>query len=321
MKKYDVVAMGELLMDFTDYGNSEQGNPVFEANPGGAPCNVLALLTKYGRSCAFIGKVGNDIFGRMLINVLDETGIEHDGLVVDPYFNTTLAFVKNFENGDRDFSFFRNPSADMMLRAEEVLYRQIPDSRIFHFGSLSMTHPAVCEATQKALACAKENNLIISFDPNLREKLWTNLSDAKKWIAYGFSMCDILKISDNEIAFMTGTDDFDAGAAAIMGRYPNIRLLNVTAGTNGSFAYYQGEKVYVPAYLLGGTVDTTGAGDTFCGSVLNYILDHDLSSLTETELTEMLQLANAAAYLVTTKKGGIRSMPSPAEVSKIVNRV
>ena len=296
MKKYDVIALGELLIDFTDYGISEQTNPVFEANPGGAPCNVLALLKKYDRSCAFIGKIGEDLFGKMLTDILDEIGIDHKGLIVDPYYNTTLAFVKNFENGDREFSFYRHPGADMMLKASEVAYDLIRQAEIFHFGTLSMTDETVREATIQAIALAKEQGLLIS----------------------GLGQCDVLKISDNEIEFMTDTSDFDEGVQILMDQYPNIRLLNLTAGADGSYSYYQGKKVFVPSYLLGGTVDTTGAGDTFCGSVLNYLLEHDVDHLTEEQLIEMLRISNAAAYLVTTKKGAIRSMPNPDEVEKIV---
>lgn len=320
MKKYDVIALGELLIDFTDYGNSEQGNPVFEANPGGAPCNVLAILKKFGKSCAFIGKVGNDVFGKMLTEVLDEVGIHHEGLVVDAYYNTTLAFVKNFENGDREFSFYRHPGADMMLNEEEIPCQHIADAKIFHFGTLSMTDETVRKATKKAVGIAKENGLLISFDPNLRIPLWNCPEDAKEQISYGMAQCDVLKISDNEIEFMMGTDDFDKGAAILLEQYPNIRLLNVTAGTGGSYSYYQGRKVYVPSYLLGGTIDTTGAGDTFGGCILNFLLEHDISCLTDEELTQMLQTANAAAYLVTTKKGAIRSMPNPEEVYDVIKR-
>ena len=321
MEKYDVIALGELLIDFTDYGSSRQGNPVFEANPGGAPCNVLAILKKFGKSCAFIGKVGNDLFGRMLTDTLDQVGINHDSLVVDSYYNTTLAFVKNFENGDREFSFYRHPGADMMLRRQEINLEQIKNTKIFHFGTLSMTDEEVREATKIAIACAKESGLLISFDPNLRPPLWNSLEDAKEQITYGLSQCDILKISDNEIEFMTGTSDFDEGADLLMRQYPNIRLLNVTAGAEGSYSYYKGQKIFVPSFLLGGTVDTTGAGDTFGGCVLNYILEHDIDHLTNSELTEMLQIANAAAYLVTTKKGAICSMPELDEVKHLVERI
>lgn len=318
MKKYDVVAIGELLIDFTDCGESERANPIFEANPGGAPCNVLAMLKKYGRSCAFIGKIGNDLFGKMLISVLDNIGIDHKGLIVDDFHNTTLAFVKNDGNGDREFSFYRNPGADMMLRKDEIDYDQIKQSKIFHFGSLSMTNEGVKLATKKAIECAKINKLMISYDPNLRPLLWKSMDEAREQILYGLSKCDVLKISDNEIEFVTGTSDFDKGAKFIMNKFPNIRLLNLTAGEHGSYSYYKNMKAYMPSYLLGGTVDTTGAGDTFCGSSLNYLLDHDLEKLTCDNLRDMLRISNAAAYLVTTQKGAIKSMPSPDEVKGVI---
>lgn len=318
MKKYDVVAMGELLIDFTDCGESERANPIFEANPGGAPCNVLAMLKKYGRSCAFIGKIGNDLFGKMLISVLDNIGIDHKGLIVDDFHNTTLAFVKNDGNGDREFSFYRNPGADMMLRTDEIDYDQIKQSKIFHFGSLSMTNEGVKLATKKAIECAKINKLMISYDPNLRPLLWKSMDEAREQILYGLSKCDVLKISDDEIEFVTGTSNFDKGAKFIMNKFPNIRLLNLTAGEHGSYSYYKNMKAYMPSYLLGGTVDTTGAGDTFCGSSLNYLLDHDLEKLTCDNLRDMLRISNAAAYLVTTQKGAIKSMPSPDEVKGVI---
>lgn len=318
MKKYDVVAMGELLIDFTYCGESKKFNPIFEANPGGAPCNVLAMLKKYGRSCTFIGKIGNDLFGKMLISVLDNIGIDYKGLIVDDFYNTTLAFVKNDDNGDREFSFYRNPGADMMLRTDEIDYDEIKQSKIFHFGSLSMTDEGVRLATKKAIECAKINKLMISYDPNLRPLLWKSMDEAREQILYGLSKCDVLKISDNELEFVTGTSNFDRGVKFIMKKFPNIRLLNLTAGEHGSYSYYKNVKAYMPSYLLGGTVDTTGAGDTFCGSTLNYLLDHDLERLTYDNLRDMLRISNAAAYLVTTQKGAIRSMPSPDEVKEVV---
>ena len=226
MKKYDVIALGELLIDFTDYGISEQTNPVFEANPGGAPCNVLALLKKYDRSCAFIGKIGEDLFGKMLTDILDEIGIDHKGLIVDPYYNTTLAFVKNFENGDREFSFYRHPGADMMLKASEVAYDLIRQAEIFHFGTLSMTHEGVREATKEAIRIAEESGAIISFDPNLRPPLWNSLDEAKEQVLYGLGHCQILKISDNEIQWLTGEEDYTAGVNWIRERsvsYTHLR--------------------------------------------------------------------------------------------------
>ena len=319
MKKYDVIALGELLIDYTDNGISAQGNPLFEANPGGAPCNVLAMLRKLDKNCAFVGKVGNDIFGHQLRSVVQAAGINADSLVMDNDVRTTLAIVKNYPNGDRDFSFYRNPGADMMLREEELPLDDIANCRIFHFGTLSMTHEGVRKATIKALDTAKENGALISFDPNLRPPLWQSLEDARVQIAYGLSRCDILKIADNEIEFMTGETDFDKGVAILQAKYPNIKLLNVTAGAEGSYSYSFGHRVFVPSFRLGGTIDTTGAGDTFCASVLNYVLEHGIENLSEKQLIDMLRFSNAAAYLVTTKKGAIRSMPDKADVEAILS--
>ena len=320
MKKYDVVALGELLIDFTDNGLSSQGNPVFEANPGGAPCNVLAMLRKLGKNVAFVGKVGCDGFGKQLHNVVKETGICTEGLCWDEYVHTTLAVVHTLPGGDRDFSFYRNPGADMTLTEEDLPLDMIADCRIFHFGTLSMTHAGVRKATLAAIRVAKENGALISFDPNLRPPLWDSLDEAAEQIHVGLQLCDILKIADNEIEFMTGETDFDKGAAILRERYPNIKILNVTAGAEGSYSYSCGHRVFVPSFKLGGTIETTGAGDTFCASVLNFALENGVENLSEDQLKEMLRFANAAAYLVTTKKGAIRSMPEKAEVEAILAR-
>ena len=319
MKRYDVVALGELLIDFTENGISSQGNPVFEANPGGAPCNVLAMLRKLGKRCAFIGKVGEDMFGQQLKTVAEQAGIDMSALLMDRDVHTTLAFVKTFPNGDRDFSFYRNPGADMMLREDELPLEMIRSARIFHFGTLSMTHENVRAATKTAVLTAKKADAIISFDPNLRPPLWNSLEEAREQMAWGLSQCDVLKISDNEIEFLTGSDDFDKGVDAIWKQWPGIRLIDVTAGPGGSYAYVRGNRVFVPGFLLGGTIETTGAGDTFCASVLNFILEHGLDSLNGEDLKEMLRFANAAAYLVTTKKGAIRSMPERTQVETLLS--
>ena len=316
-KRFDVVALGELLVDFTDNGLSEQGNTLFEANPGGAPCNVLAMLKKLDRSCAFVGKVGDDLFGRRLRAVAEEAGICMDYLAVDRKRRTTLAFVEKLANGDRDFSFYRNPGADMCLTEEDLPLEVLADCRVFHFGTLSMTHEGVRRATRKAIDHAKEGGALISFDPNLRPPLWDSLEHAREQISYGLGHCDILKIADNELEFMTGETDFDKGAAILRERYPNIRLLNVTAGPEGSCSYYDRLRVFRPALKLGGTIETTGAGDTFCACVLNFVLERGLEGLTEKDLGDMLSFANAAAYLVTTRKGAIRSMPEREQVEEL----
>ena len=318
---FDVVALGELLVDFTENGKTNQGNSLFEACPGGAPCNVLAMLQKLGKRCAFVGKVGDDLFGKMLKNVVEAAGIDTRGLKMDPNIPTTLAFVQTAPDGDRDFSFYRKPGADMMLTAQELPIELIQSARIFHFGTLSMTHEGVRQATFAALECAKEAGCLISFDPNLRPPLWENLEQARAAIAYGLYQCNILKIADNELKFMTGEQDFYKGAAKLQAQFPNIQVLNVTAGAGGSYSFYGSEQpVFVPACSLGGVIETTGAGDTFCASVLGYILDHGIQNLTEDNRREMLTFANTAAYIVTTRKGAIRAMPERAEVYALMGK-
>ena len=319
MKKYfDVLALGELLIDFTENGMSEQGNPLMEANPGGAPCNVLAMLQKLGWKTAFVGKVGADMFGRQLREAAEKAGICMDYLAEDHQVNTTLAFVQTFSNGDRDFSFYRNPGADMMLCEADLPLEAIASCRIFHFGTLSMTHKEPRAATKKAVALAKESGALISFDPNLRPPLWADMNEAKEQIAWGLRHCDILKIADNELEFMTGQRDFGNGAEILKEQYPNIRLLNVTAGADGSYCFSGKNAVFVPSFRLGGTIETTGAGDTFCACVLSDVLTNGFENLEENRLTAMLRFANAAAYLVTTRKGAIRSMPEREEVLAIL---
>ena len=315
-KQFDVIAMGELLIDFTMSGQSEQGNNLFEACPGGAPCNVLALLNKMGKKTAFLGKVGTDQFGTLLRATLEDVGINTSNLLTDEQVNTTLAFVHTFPDGDREFSFYRNPGADMMLTAEEVDEEFLAKTRLFHFGTLSMTHEGVREATKKALKAAKDKGLLISFDPNLRPPLWSSLELAKEQMEYGFGFCDILKISDNEIQFVSGKEDYDEGIRYLQEKY-QIPLILLTMGKDGSRAYYKGMRVERAGFQCR-TIETTGAGDTFCGSSLNYILEHDFENLTEEQLGEMLTFANAAAAIVTTRKGAIRAMPEKVEVENLI---
>lgn len=317
MKKFDVVALGELLIDFTENGVSEQGNPVLEANPGGAPCNVLAMLNKLGKKTAFIGKVGNDTFGYMLKKVVEESGTDVTNLVMDNAVNTTLAFVHTYPDGEREFSFYRNPGADMMLTKDEVREDIIKAARIFHFGTLSSTHEGVRAATRYALDVAKENGLLISFDPNLRELLWSSLADAKREIEYGLSKCDILKISDNELEFMTGTDDYSKGVKMLREKY-DIPLIFVTLGKDGSRAYYKDIMVEAPPFTEVKTIEKTGAGDTFDGCALGYILEHGIENLTEENLRELIIFANAGASFITTKKGALKVMPEKSEIEALI---
>ena len=315
----DVVALGELLIDFTDSGESAQGNPVMEANPGGAPCNVLSMLTKLGHSTAFIGKVGNDMFGTQLEEALLEVGIGTEGLIKDDKVHTTLAFVHNYPDGDRDFSFYRNPGADMMLSKDDIDPELIKSSKIFHMGSLSMTDEVCREATRYAVDIAKEAGCIISFDPNLREPLWESLDAAREQIAYGLSKCDILKISDNEITWYTGEADYDKGVEKLFSENPEIKLILVSMGRDGSRAYQKGGTCEVKPFIQENTIETTGAGDTFCAGILHFVLENGMRDYTEEEMKRMLTFANAGASIITTRKGALRVMPSKEEVMELAS--
>ncbi len=319
-KQYDVVALGELLIDFTENGTSSQGNPVFEANPGGAPCNVLAVLAKLGHKVSFIGKVGNDGFGRQLKNALLETGIDTGNLYMDDRVHTTLALVQTLPGGDRDFSFYREPGADMMLTCDEIRAEAVSNTKIFHYGTLSMTHDGVREATKKAIALAKDAGVILSFDPNLRPPLWSSMELAREQVLYGMSRCDIVKISDNEIQWLSGKDDYDAGIAWLRDKFPHITLVLLSMGPDGSRAYYKDLVVEVPAFLQSATIETTGAGDTFCGCMLHYICQQGLDDVDAEGLRTALTFANAAASLITTRKGALRVMPGAQEIETLMTK-
>lgn len=319
MKNIDVTALGELLIDFTENGISPQGNPLMEANPGGAPCNVLAMLSKLGHSTAFIGKVGADMFGRRLRKVVADAGINTSGLVEDHKVNTTLAFVHTMEDGDRDFSFYRNPGADMMLTEEEIKEDLIRNCKIFHFGTLSMTAEGCRKATEKAITTAEKEGALLSFDPNLREPLWDSLATAKERVLYGLEHCDILKISDNEIEWLKGEKDYVKAAKQLKAEY-NIPLILVSLGREGSMAFSDSAWAEMPAYRVN-TIETTGAGDTFGACVLHYVLEKGFRDYSKEELEEMLRFANAAAAIVTTRKGALCVMPDREEIENLCTKM
>ena len=315
MKKYDVTALGELLIDFTDNCISAQKNMTFEANPGGAPCNVLSMLSGLGNRTAFIGKVGDDFFGHMLRERIESRNIDTSGLFLSASVPTTLAFVRKLPDGDRDFAFFRNPGADMMLTADEVMSVRhlIESSRIFHFGTLSMTSDPAVTATKTAVDAATGVKALISFDPNYRAPLWSSPDTALKAMEYGFSVCDVLKISDDEIEFFCGTTDVEKGARMLAEKY-DIPLVLATMGAGGSMALYGALTVFCPGFRNPDTCEITGAGDTFFACVLDFLLKHDIGSLTENDLSECLTFANAAASIITTRKGALAVMPEKGEV-------
>ena len=310
---YDVVALGELLIDFTPCGINDRELPVYQANPGGAPCNVLSMLSRLGRKTSFIGKVGHDMFGKMLRRTLQEEGIGDSGLVASREVNTTLAFVQIDEHGDREFSFYRNPGADMKLTAGEVDLELVEHARVFHFGTISMTHDDVRRATRHAVSHARKKGALISFDPNLRPPLWPDMELAREQMLYGCGACSVMKIEMEELLFLTGCATMEEGLRILQREFDNLRLILVTGGRKGSWAAYESKLVHQPTYLNVKTIDTTGAGDAFLGCCLDRILETGLENLTEGQLADMLLFANAAASIVTTRKGAIRSMPSREE--------
>jgi len=322
MSKYDVIALGELLIDFTQNGTSQAGNWMMEANPGGAPCNVLAMLTKLGYKTAFIGQVGNDMFGKMLKDRVSSINIDISNLVLSDEYNTTLAFVHTAPDGDRDFSFYRKTGADAFLTKDKVNPEAIRNSKILHYGTLSMTNETVNEATEYALETAKAAGVLRSFDPNLRKPLWDSLEKAKERIWYGISMCSILKIAEEELEFITGEKEIEAGVKSIRAKY-SIPLITVTKGKLGSEAFYDDGKVTLHAskftFTNVKTIDTTGAGDTFGACILHNVLEKGYENFTQERLDEMLTFANAASSLITTKKGALCVMPLKDEIEALIN--
>ncbi len=321
MSKFDVVALGELLIDFTNNADSEQGNPMFEANPGGAPCNVLSMLENLGNRTAFIGKVGDDFFGRMLKERVEKQGIDTTGLFLDSEVHTTLAFVNKLANGDRDFSFYRKPGADMMLNEGDVdrVKELLEETKVFHFGTLSMTDEPAAAATKLAISHAKKNGALISFDPNYRAPLWESEEKALKAMRYGFENCDILKISDNEVELFTGMSDVFEGARQIKEEF-DIPLVFATLGPDGSMALYKDMVVKKDGYRNPDTIETTGAGDTFCACAIDYVCKNGLEGLSEDKLLSCLDFANAAASIITTRRGALSVMPRKEEVQNFLSK-
>ena len=306
---YDVVALGELLIDFTCKSTNEAGYPTMEANPGGAPPNFLAALAKFGAKTALLGKVGNDAFGRMLLATLNRIGVDSSGMVVADDVFTTLAFVTLDETGDRDFSFARKPGSDTQLRFEELNLSLIDQAKIFHFGTLSLTDEPSRSATYQAVAYAKNHGKLITFDPNLRKPLWSSLEEAKKQILWGLSQADVVKISDEEVEFLFGMQP-EEGAAHLLKTY-GIKLVFVTCGPNGCYYSNGTASGHTPSLSGIRVIDTTGAGDIFGGSAVWKILQTGKApeELTQQELAQITAFACTAASLSATKSGGVSSVP------------
>ena len=310
----DVVALGELLIDFATQSVDGEGYPTMAAHPGGAPANFLAALTKFGAKTALIGKVGSDTFGKLLLGTLQKAGIETKGMVVTDDVFTTLAFVTFDAHGDREFAFSRKPGADTCLQFEEIDLSIIDQAKVFHFGTLSLTDEPARSATQKCVAYAKQSGKLITYDPNLRKPLWADLEEAKRQLIWGLGQADVVKISDEEVEFLFGLG-VQEGAKYILENF-GVKLVFVTCGADGCFFKNAVAEGHVPSLSGIKVIDTTGAGDIFGGSAVSQILKIGKApeTLTEEELRQIVRFACTSAGLSTTKPGGISAVPDYEDV-------
>ncbi len=310
----DVVALGELLIDFATLNTDPEGYPTMAAHPGGAPANFLAALTKFGAKTALLGKVGTDTFGRLLLSTLEKAGIETLGLVTTDEVFTTLAFVTFDHQGDREFAFSRKPGADTCLRFEELDLSLIDQAKIFHFGTLSLTDEPARSATRHAVEYAKAKGKLVTYDPNLRKPLWANLDTAREQLLWGLGQADVVKISDEEVDFLFGLG-VEAGARYILENFP-VKLVFVTCGAEGCFFKNAQAEGHVPSLSGIHVIDTTGAGDIFGGSAVWKLLQTGKApeELAEEELRQIVRFACTSAGLSTTRSGGISSVPEYSEV-------
>ena len=309
----DVVALGELLIDFATVSTDADGYPTMAAHPGGAPANFLAALTKYGFGTALLGKVGTDTFGNLLLGTLQDAGIETKGLVQTDDVFTTLAFVTFDESGDRKFAFSRKPGADTCMAFEELDLSLIDEAKVFHFGTLSLTDEPARTATQKAVAYAKSKGKLITYDPNLRKPLWKDMETAKEQLLWGLKQADVVKISDEEVEFLFGCSP-EEGADKLLNEF-GVSLAMVTLGPNGAYLKNQKGCTYVKCPKVS-PVDTTGAGDIFGGSAVSRLLKLGAApaELTQEQMYAVGSFASTAASLSTEKSGGIPSIPEEDKV-------
>lgn len=311
----DILAVGEMLIDLTQTGVSDAGIPIYTSFPGGAPANVAVAAAKLGAATAFIGKVGNDAFGRLLVDTVRQNGVGSDGMIVTDDANTTLAVVSLAESGERDFAFYRKGFADTQLREDEISDEQLQSTRFLHFGSVSLTEEPSRSATLSAARRAKEYRATISYDPNFRESLWRYREEAIEMMKRPLPMVDILKISDEELPLLTGTDDPDLGTKMLYDTY-GISLILLTLGAKGAY-YRYGECTGLCEGVKVKVADTNGAGDTFLGAFLSGMVrlkKYKPSQLTEEEIKELTAFANKAASITTSRSGAIPAMPTLDEV-------
>ncbi|KAL5055759.1 hypothetical protein RYX36_036442 [Vicia faba] len=315
-----IVSFGEMLIDFvpTVSGVSLAEAPGFLKAPGGAPANVAIAVSRLGGKSAFVGKLGDDEFGHMLAGILKENNVRADGINFDKGARTALAFVTLRADGEREFMFYRNPSADMLLTPEDLNLELIRSAKVFHYGSISLIVEPCRSAHLKAMEVAKEAGCLLSYDPNLRLPLWPSPEEARKQILSIWDKADLIKVSDVELEFLTGSDKID-NASALSLWHPNLKLLLVTLGENGSRYYSKNFNGSVDAFHVN-TVDTTGAGDSFVGALLGKIVDDQSILEDEARLREVLKFANACGAITTTKKGAIPALPTEADVLSLIKK-
>lgn len=311
---YDVIALGELLIDFTYVSSDQMNYPTMAAHPGGAPANFLAAISQLGGNTALLGKVGDDAFGKMLIATLDNMGIETKGIIADPNWFTTMAFVTLDDSGNREFSFARKPGADTQIEYDELDLSIINETKVFHFGTLSLTDEPAREATYKAVRYAKAKGKLITYDPNLRRPLWNDLTEAKEALKWGLGLADVVKISDEEVEFLFDLNPVEGGKHII--ETFGTKLLFVTCGSNGCYYFNANAYGHVNALSNIKVKDTTGAGDIFGGSAVWKLLQSNKSpeDLNDSELRQIVEYATIVAGLSTIRVGGISSIPSLKEI-------
>ena len=315
----NVCCFGELLVDVTPYGVSDKGYEVFEFNPGGAPANVACALSILDKRASFIGQVGDDHFGHMLSGVLQEKRVDLEGLLFSKKYLTTLAIVSLQSDGERSFSFYRKDGADVMISTEDIFFMKIDEADVFHFGSFSMTHSPSKETTQKLVAYAKSKGKKISFDVNLRELLWSDLSIAYQEIIKVLPYVDILKVSEEELEFLSKSTNHDESVKKLSATY-GVPLILVTYGSKGSAVYFKDEFIHVESFKVD-AIDATGAGDAFYGTFLSLLLDKidQFDEVNVEQLTDMVRFANGAGALATLKKGAIGSLPTRSSIQSFID--
>lgn len=316
-KKLDIVALGEILIDFTPSGQSDNGNALFEQNSGGAPANTLVAATRFGAKTAFIGKVGDDQFGHYLKGILDQVNVDTTGLVFSKEANTTLAFVHLNPEGDRSFSFYRKPGADLLITSKDLDRTLLSSAKVFHFGSISLTHEPARSTTIEAVKYAKGKGSLISYDPNWRPGLWSSHKESIQWMKQGTQYADIIKVSEEELKLMTGQSDLEKGSRILSGMGPRVVL--ITLGGMGSYYRINNIAGQIDAYRVP-VIDTTGAGDSFFGSMLYQIIESnkELEDLTKDQMDQYVKVSNAAAALCVQKKGAIPGIPVRSAVNRFI---